>query len=168
MKNLQALFEECMNEAKAIGIVPGRILSVKVNNRFTAIWGRCSYINKKTGTYKIELNKILLEDTTTDQAAKNTIMHEILHSCDGCMNHGDKWKEMAYKVNRAYPSYYNIKRTTSNEEKGIEVKKKEYNYMLKCESCGHLFGYYRITKAVQHPERYRCNCGGKLIRYNNV
>lgn len=167
MKNIQALFNECMKEAQAIGIEPGRILLVKVNTRFTAVWGRCSYINPKTRTYKIELNKLLLEDSTTNQAAKNTIMHEILHSCDDCMNHGDKWKALANKVNRAYPGYYNIKRTTSNEEKGIEATEKEYNYMLRCTKCGHLFGYYRISKAVKHPENYRCRCGGKLETYNN-
>ena len=59
---------------------------------------------------------------------KNTIIHELLHTCVGCMNHKAKWKFYADKVNRAY-GYDDIKRTSTADEKGVKevIRKRKVN-----------------------------------------
>lgn len=64
----------------------------------------------------------LREDTDID-GLKNTIIHELLHTCKGCMKHTGEWKQLAEKVNRYYG--YNIKRCDSADEKGISEEQKE-------------------------------------------
>lgn len=80
------------------------------------------------------------------------------------MNHGKKWKQLAYAVNRA--TGYPIKRTTSFEEKGInEDEFKNVKYIVKCTGCGSERKRTRMSKLVKHPEWYRCGqCGSKLER----
>lgn len=160
MKNLKALFNECMSEVKAIGIEPGNIVDVSINTRAKKRWGQCKYSN---GVYTINISNRLLADELDDMVAKNTITHEILHSCKGCMNHGPEWKALADKVNNAYPGY-NIKRTTSCEEKGIEAPPpRPFRYEVFCVDCGTSYKYKRISRVVENPSRFCCGkCKGQL------
>lgn len=83
--------------------------------------GQCRYRN---GSYTINISCRLLEESVPREILKQTVLHEILHTCKNCMNHKTEWKEVANQVNRAYG--YNIKRCTSAEELGlqdVQVKK---------------------------------------------
>lgn len=154
MKNLKALFDCCLHEVQTAGIKAGPIISVRQNSRAKNRWGQTQLIN---GGFVIEINTELLQDSVSDLATKNTIIHEILHTVDGCMNHGDKWQWCAARMNKYG---YNIKRTTSAAEKGIE---QTYKYVVKCQGCGATAKYNRAGKVIQHPENYRCGkCGGEL------
>lgn len=116
--------------------------------------------------FRISISARLLQDSVSDQAAKNTIMHELLHTVKGCYGHKGKWKDLALTVNRLLPQY-TIKRTTSAEEKGLEsIRKKRTNrYAVKCEHCGKEFCREKMSKLIQHPEKFRCGiCGNSLIR----
>jgi predicted SprT family Zn-dependent metalloprotease len=163
MKDLQKLYNEALQEVKDANIEPGDIKTVKVNTRLKSTWGRCGYLNKQKNSYKIDINPILLADDVEDVAVKNTIIHEILHSCDGCMNHGQKWKAKANIINRKYPQY-NIARTSSSEELGIDKEKRDYKYKVQCQKCQKIYGYYRISRVVKYPDYFKCKCGGKLKR----
>lgn len=159
MKNLNNLFNQCIKEVKAIGIEPGNIVSVTVNTRAKTRWGQTK---KRGNSYSINISDRILQDGQDDLIAKDTIIHEILHTCPDCMNHGPNWKALANKVNRAYPQYH-ISRTTSTEEKGIEARKPvDYRYNVICKECGNTWNYDRAGKVVQNPGRFHCSCGGKL------
>lgn len=168
MKNLYAVYNDCLNEIKACGIVPGNIIDVTINTRAKKRWGRCTFTN---GSYRIEISDRLLQDDVDIKATKNTMAHEILHTVNGCMNHGANWQAVADKMNRKYPNIYNIKRTTSCEEKGIEAigrcRNETPKYALVCKECGHRNIFKRASKAVQNFDRYRCGiCGGRLDLLN--
>lgn len=115
MKNLEEYAIRCMEELDAIGIEYGNIVEVKANTRAKKRWGQCKAI---PGGYSINISVALLDERNNEQGLKETIIHELLHSCKGCMNHGEKWKRLAQKVNRAYG--YNIKRCSSAEDKGVQ------------------------------------------------
>ena len=166
MKNLQKLFEECMEEVTLVGIEPGKIIKIEENTRFKKTWGKCYLVSKLDNTYRIEISSRLLEDTVDDISVKNTIVHEILHSCKNCMNHGPEWKKVADIINRNYPQY-NIKRLTSSKEKGIEFNPDNFKYVLECKECHNQFGYHRMSKVVKNYKRFKCaKCLGsfKLIK----
>ena len=142
---------DCKTELDNLDIEYGFIQSVTVNTRAKKRWGMCT--EEGEGIYKIEISSKLLKDDVEDIHAKNTIIHEILHTCDGCLNHGKEWQRLANKVNNAYG--YNIKRTTSYAEKGIE--RPTANYIVKCPCCNAKWEYMRMTKTVQFPNKYQCS-----------
>ena len=92
-----------------------------------------------------------------------TLAHEVLHTCPGCRNHGALWKEYAARMNGAYG--YAISRTGTREALGV-ADVRPVRYRLVCERCGQEFCRSRRSPLVDHPERYRCRCGGVLRRSN--
>lgn len=159
MKNLQKLFKECKEELDNINIKYGCIEEITINTRAKKRWGQCKITLDsqywKNKIFSINISSRLLQDDITDEACKNTIMHEILHTCEHCFNHGSEWKRIADLINDYY-AFYNIKRTTSSEEKGIneDIEKKESKYILRCTKCGKLFYKNRICDSVRYPELY--------------
>ena len=121
MKDLKTLAAECEAELRSLNIQPGEINSWIVNTRAKNRWGQCKrYL---PGLFNISISARLLQDSVSDQAAKNTIMHELLHTVKGCYGHKGKWKVLAMTVNRLLPQY-TIKRTTSAEGKGAGINPK--------------------------------------------
>lgn len=149
MKDLSYLLQEAKDDLASLDIKYGNVVDIKVNSRFTALWGRCSQVPHG---YLIEICSQLALDTTSDQATKGTIMHELIHTCKGCMNHGTKFKEIAQKVS-IYG--YNIKRCTSAAEKGLASRRSNsnyYKYQMTCKNCGHIYKNARRTAAVKYLE----------------
>ena len=159
MKDLKKLVAECENDLLSIGIQPGTVNRWIINERFKCRWGQCKTVSP--GLYDISIAEQLLHDEVDDQAAKDTILHELLHSVKGCRGHKGLWKELANKVNCMLPQY-NIKRTNSSEEKGIV---RTSRYKLRCVKCGKEYHRERKCKLILHPEKYRCGiCNSPLER----
>lgn len=115
---------------------------VEINMRLTRTWGMCYKSPRKY----IALNHVLLLDDTDDDALMNTLLHEYLHTCPKCFNHGKEWKRYAKIVNDKY--HYNIQTRTSSEEKGLD-KSLLYKYELSCPECGHTWYFGRKSNAVK-------------------
>ena len=160
MKDLKKLSEECIAELSSIGIAPGNIRRIYVEKSTTRRWGVCKKI-KAENVFEIGIAKVLLEDSIDDMQTKNTIMHELLHTVDGCSGHTGLWKALAEKVNTSLPGY-NIKRLSSEEEKGVQ---RNHKYMIECTGCGAVIYRDRMSNAVRFPGNYKCaRCGGALKR----
>lgn len=172
MRNLNEVAKQCMDELDSIGIQYGNVVEFKVNTRAKSRWGQCKYIG--SGKYSININADLLDERTGIDGLKNTIIHELLHSCNGCMAHNATWNSLANKVHRELG--YNIKRTSCAEEKCLsqemieernaeflQRKKSRIKYIVSCENCGVLAKYQRWTKACENPRAYRCaRCKGNI------
>lgn len=162
MKNLKELFEYAMWVVEECGIETGIITGVKVNTRAKKRFGLCTY-KSMTGTYEISISAFILADDTDENAVMETIIHEILHTCDGCMNHGREWKRLANIVYQK--SSYRITRTSAREKFGLEAtpKKTKDNYVFVCEDCGQVIRRDRFSKFCKNYHLYRCGkCGGKF------
>ncbi len=120
MKDFDKLIKECEADLASVGISIGNVVKYSVNTRAKSRWGQCKTVGENR--YEINISQSLLEDNVSDQAAKDTILHEMLHTVEGGMGHKGKWKELAQRVNKELPQY-TIKRVTSREEKGIESEK---------------------------------------------
>lgn len=169
MKNLRKLFEESLEEVKNVGIPYGNIVEVIASSNLKKAWGTCRSNGK--GGFIIKISTTLLTDDVSDNSTKETIIHEILHTCKGCMNHGSKWKYYADIINWKYKGKYNITRTTNEEDKGVEFNPRMYKYVIRCEKCGIQAGYNRICETVKATKLgyTQCiKCGGKfkLIKGN--
>lgn len=163
MKDLTKLVGECQRDLASLNILTGKVRNWTVNTRAKARWGYC--VNVAKDLFDIQIAAALLQDGVDDQAAKDTIVHELLHTIPGCFKHTGKWKQYANTINHLLPQY-KIKRGFSYEEKCLEYprQKPEARYLLKCLKCGSEIGRQRMSAAVEHPEHYRCKCGGRLTR----
>ena len=167
MRNVNVIAIECMRELENIGIQCGNVISFEVNTRAKKRWGQCRKIGND---YIISINHILLRDDTDINGLKNTIIHELLHTCKGCMSHTGEWKRLAEKVNKYYG--YDIKRCDSSNDKGISEAAREQitttrkiKYKFRCMGCGQEIGRCKESKFVKYPEYYKCGrCGGSFER----
>lgn len=166
MRDLEEYVLQCIDELKGIGIEPGRISSLEINTRARKRWGSCAPVYDGRGNitgYRISINRLLLDEKIPERALKNTIIHELLHSCKGCLTHRNRWKILAEKVGRELG--YDIRRVGSRDHEGIavEIPSKPPKYIIRCMSCGETYARKRRSKVVDHPELYRCGkCNGKL------
>ncbi len=163
MKDLTKYVEECQHDLDLLRIPYGTVRRWEINTRAKTRWGQCKRVSK--GVFDISISARLLEDDVDNQAVKDTIAHELLHTVSGAYDHQAKWKALARQVNTKIPGY-NIKRTTSYEEKGIAAspKQRNYRYVLQCEKCGHTTYRERESKLVKNPGNYRfALCDGRII-----
>lgn len=173
MKDLERLAAQCEAELGRIGIRCGKVRSWSINTRARKRWGRCRQVSG--GVFDIDISERLLGDEVEDTAAKETIIHELLHTVEGCLGHKGKWKLLAQLVEAEYPRYH-IKRTSSCEEKGISQEMPAGNgaaqkkralpprYRITCRDCGARAYRQRAGKLVQRPGDFRCGrCGGELM-----
>lgn len=154
--DVDRLLERVIAQARAVKVPVGGPISpsVVLNGRATGRFGCCI---RKNGMFTIELSRRLL--AAEERAVMQTLAHEVLHTCRGCANHGVRWKDYAARMNRAYG--YEIARTDSCEKLGVPDTAK-VRYVLECTRCGAKIRRSRRSALVDHPERYRCRCGGML------
>ncbi len=160
MKDFERLKQECLQELADLDIEVGRIKAWSINTRARSRWGQCR--QERDGTYSIQIAQCLLaDDRISEKACKETIIHELLHTCEGCMKHSGRWKAYAQLMNRAYG--YNIKRTTSGNEKGVENYKPQrmaVKYVFTCGGCGATIYRKRDSKFTRYYRLYGCTkCG---------
>lgn len=164
--NLMEVYRQCVKEMKSINMdISPYIVSVEVNYRLTRALGRCiSHWDGCPDWYRIEINPCLVESGVEVKALKNTIMHELLHTCPLCMNHGPEWKRRADVVNKLLG--YRVQRQTEIsrlEAQGVKLNMGEWKFAMVCNDCGHMFKRKRWCKTLENSDNYRCGvCHGKL------
>jgi hypothetical protein len=126
MKNVQELYQEALEEIKSLGIKTGNIVELKINKHLKVNIGQ--YVNlsdfsdeilenendNKEELYNIEIAEFFINECESEKLIKQTLIHLILHTCEGCQNHGRKWKKLAEEMNDAYG--YNITHFRTEEE----------------------------------------------------
>lgn len=161
MHDLQKIARVCLDEVTAAGMTPGHILSFSANNRLTACHGKAKGTRRRDGRgydFTIEIAGFMLDDACPLAELKNTVIHEILHTCEGGQNHGPTWQLYARTMNRKYG--YNI--ATYADEKEIaataqaRMKVNPPKYTTICNKCGFVEYTYRMCGFVRNPGRYLC------------
>lgn len=171
MRDLNVVAIECMRELEIIGIPFGKVTEFSVNTRAKRRWGQCR--KNGDGTFSINISADLLRESTEINGLKNTIIHELLHTCPDCFCHTGEWKRLADKVNRYYG--YGITRCSSAEDKGLDEKvikqreiereKKRQNpkFIFRCKCCGQIVKRQRASQFTKYYHMYHCGiCNGKF------
>lgn len=153
---LNRLLAAVAAEAKRAGIpVSSRICpTVQINRRAKSRFGCCRRVGDE---FTVEIAASLLE--AEERAVRQVLAHELLHTCPGCSNHGTQWKIWASLMNRVYG--YRIRRTNSPGELGL-TDDRSARWLIVCRKCGSRSTRMKRSPLVEHPERYRCRCGGTL------
>ncbi len=176
MKNLEKLYNECVNELNSIGIILRDIgeIDINISKRNNKRYGCCKQEEpdtlskviiksrgkriiqyEKFNKHHIEISPWVME--LDDIIIKNTIIHEIIHCFPKCGNHKEEFKKYAKYINMKLG--YNISRVGNKEEdfkkSNIQfVDKRVYKYEIKCKCCGQTF--YRIRCNKNFSNKYRC------------
>lgn len=159
-EEVNALLQATAHTLRELKIPLAREISpqVLINTRAKRRLGCCYF---QSGQYTIEVSASLLEDPAR---LRQTLAHELLHTCRGCRNHGKQWKAYAAVVNEACGMEISRLTPPKEEEPQQCLRNDEIKYLVQCQSCGALFPRARMCKLVKTPWRYRCQCGGKLKR----
>lgn len=138
-------------------------------SKATSWYGQCQQNRVCQGKrYQFQISISAYHLQSSQRAIRNTLIHELLHTCPGCLNHGAKWKGYASLVQQQWG--YQIIRAGGDKDSdsAIEAARQEKRagyqtkYLLVCAKCGQEFIRYRKSNLVLHPEKYRCKCGGKI------
>lgn len=170
MKNLTDYVELCKLILDDCGIPYDKSATVTVNHRLRSVYGRCktAYRYGEIVKHEIDLNDVLLHDDVSDKSLEDTILHEFLHTCKGCDNHGNLWKHYAAIINTKYG--YDLQRCGGDKDDSAIAAMREkrqavepYKYKVYCPVCGATWHYKRKTRVVEYPHRYLCgNCKTNL------
>lgn len=154
---IDALLSKAIALAKAVRVPVSQDIcpQVRLNRRARTRFGCCI---RREGRCTIELSAKLAEQGS-EEAILQVLAHEVLHTCYGCANHGARWQGYAQRMNTAYG--LNIRRTDSFSALGIEDNR-PVRYWVVCARCGRRIPRMKRSPLVDHPERYRCPCGGAL------
>lgn len=168
MKDVRKLYQICAEALRGIGMdISPDIVKVSVNGRLSRALGRCKRtVGYGWERYEIEFQPCILADGIDDHIPMEVIMHELIHTCPGCMNHGYEWKRRADRVNRMLG--YNVSRLVSSEmlvANGVKLKEAEDKYAAVCLECGKTVKTWkRWSSTCESIENYRHggSCGGGL------
>lgn len=145
------LFQDVKKEL--YGILPYRYTVPHIEIRkLKSSLGRCHKINDDY--YQIQLSQYLLDCDI--QFIKNVIAHELIHTVNGCFNHGLSFQRYVNLINRLFP-HYKIELKNTNKQFSQNVK---YKYKITCLKCGNVFYRHKLPK--HHDRLSHGQCGGKL------
>ena len=151
-------------------------------SKATTTWGTCQMKkNPITGEYdySIRISLMTLDESRSDDKVLDTIIHELIHTVKGCMNHQSGFKNAAWKVMNAHPEF-NISRCQSFEDSGLSreaiqsyKKTPKITYRVKCVMCGRTFEYHKqnglvyqtlAARGVATNTAYTCPCGSNFFK----
>jgi len=163
MRDIHAVLGDALQMVEDAGISTGNILGISTNSRLSRTWGRCrTRITYGETTHRIEIQPFLLDERVPEKTLMEVMIHEVLHTCEGCQNHGSKWKRLAALINQKYG--YSIERTVTEESRnstqGIrKTRIRRVNHSFRCRSCGKVYNRERASNFTKYPSMYRCSCG---------
>ena len=164
IQTLERNLETCKKVCDSVHIPYGEVSEIRVNTRAKSFFGRCSY--QGNGKYLIEISEMMMK--ARQKELMNTMLHELLHTCKGCMNHGKLWKSYAQRLNDIG---YRVETTSSYEKIGIKRPPKQYRYKVICEGCGYEWKYQKkgsIIRSIENGWGCRCGCGSTRFRVEEI
>ena len=165
MRDLMKYANKCMDMLDEINIPYHKPKSWRVSGRMTNTFG-----TYHSGKKEVAISKKLLDERLPEDMLENTIIHELIHSCDGCQNHGPNFHRYGDKVNRELG--YKIATYVSKSEAETMrnyYKPKERKYIVYCPNCGHEWKYKVQGRVYKYPYMYRCGlCQVHLKRKDDI
>ncbi|MBQ9960639.1 MAG: SprT-like domain-containing protein [Firmicutes bacterium] len=164
IRELEKLIKKVAEELIAIGIPVSRnIEKITINGRARKRLGACHRRKSMTGRYyyTIEISKYALN--CEEKQLRSIIAHELLHTCTGCFNHGEKWKKMGELIENRLG--YPISRTVDFSKLGLKepAASETVKYVVICKGCGQKIERKRMCNLVKNIEKYRCGKCGDLL-----
>lgn len=145
------------------------IYKIEFKNKSKSYWAKVGKNSKEHFGYFLRIGglfELIPDESIARNKFESTIIHELIHTIPGCMNHGKKFKRICNLVNYKYPQY-KIQTSSSAEDFGIVESKPKVKYKIICSKCGKEYLYERKPKL--DINRYRCSiCGNIKLELINI
>lgn len=133
--------------------------NISSNSGLRSALGRCkkAFNSSTCRSFSIEIAEYIAIGARS-KLLDDVIIHELIHTVDGCFNHGIDWKSWAKIVNIQYG--YNIARTTKMYYKDIfadELIKNGYAG-VQCNNCGCIQLGKVDSSFIKCLDEYYCYC----------
>lgn len=165
MYDIKSLLLKALVVCDTEGIPYRKITDISVNKRLSKAWGRCIK-DAETGNFSIELREVVTdENITAEKGIMSIILHEVIHTCEGCWNHGIKFNSYGDRLLKY--GYDTQNATKSMEKLGVDREKcvNSMRYVCRCKKCGILEGRQRMCKFINEPQNFtHKGCGGTFER----
>lgn len=156
----------CERELRESGVkITDKQIYWSVNSRAKNRWGQCR-INDDA--FKINISRTLLM-SGSEKGIRQTVIHELIHTCENSFNHGPSFKANAALVNRKFG--YHVSRTSSAEELGLKENVSDAKYVISCPKCGKTWTRQRKCRITEYPYLFgcpKCHVGLRLVKANGV
>lgn len=150
MKDLKKITQECFFILDDLQIPYDKQVSIKYNGRISSKWGYC---RKLYPGFEISIASVLGYSDTPDKAIKSVLLHELLHTCPKCFNHGKLWNRYAKQIKDKYK--IKIRNVSTAEDMNITP-----HYYIKCRKCD-VKAYYPMRP--RNIERRCLVCNSKKL-----
>lgn len=156
-KDLDGMLQQAIQLVKNMDVdVPNNIKTKVRTYKAVSYAGQCRI---KDEQFEITISEYHLNNGY--QPVFETMIHEVVHTVDGCWNHGRKWQHIIDKINRKYG--YNI--STCGHHNLRAIAQSDAKYQIQCTKCKNITYLHKFIKVVQFPELYYCaKCHGTLKR----
>lgn len=149
--DLNKLFKELKEEVKDLIPYSNKIdNNVRISKRAFRFMGRCTK-NWTKDSYFITVSQLLL-NTNNTKLIKETLIHELIHTCINCFNHGNNFKYFMHTINDR--TNYNVVINSNNQEYAKQVenfrKNSKPKYKITCIKCGMITYRNRLDKNVRY------------------
>ena len=135
------------------------IKEIKITNA-KSYWANVRRCDKGFAIRVSKLIELIPNEALAKRRLEETIIHELIHTMPGRMNHGPKFKSICNKVNRVFGDKYKIGTTTDSSDYGVKLEDKpKQKYIITCPDCGKV--YYYSRKPKYHISMYNCSVCGK-------
>ena len=125
--------------------------------------GKCTRYS--SGKFLILLNPICLSaDNDKEKMIRDVYAHELLHTCDGCYNHGPEFHRWAKVIYNELG--YLIDTHADEDASNYFHSLISHKYLIQCDKCGSQNWQDRKSDVVMNPSNYICSkCSGSLTSY---
>ena len=164
------LIKQCIAKLNALNLPISNDILFKTNTGFSK-YGFCKKTPKGETAFVIAINKWFEDDLGLEE----TIMHELVHTIDGCYNHGAKFHKYAEMINQEYNlniavigNYKLNERAYKNKGSKRKVfETKDYNpktmVLMYCPGCNRQFAIKNT--AIKFNSRWVCKKCNKRLLY---
>lgn len=147
----QSIIKE-MEKDRDFPINSTRICSGVLPLKSVRCLGQCKR-NRYESKYQVYLNQELIKlafQPSKLNAIKSVLVHEIIHTFVGCMNHGPNFKHYAMLANSKYDGIDVWTHATKLESEVFDQEiENQVKYVAKCMCCGATITGFRRTKFVK-------------------
>lgn len=164
---VEMMGRQCESDLRAIGIAISPVRSYSPNYRATNRAGACKLTrNENTGwrtVFDINISDILC-DGNHDLMLRSTLYHELVHTVNGCQNHGKLFQSICREISDCYdvPMSNRVRmESLYTPEECERIRAKKMRYAVRCKKCGKIIYRQNRVALIQHPENYtHTYCGG--------
>lgn len=169
-ENLKRLMEECIKEVHEntcyIRFDTSKIKRIYASDTIGKVLGRC-HRTKTANGWEFEII-IFRHENRTEKGIKETIIHELIHTLDGCFNHRRDFKYNCEVIKRklGYDAWKG-----GNDFTSEEYKLSNFKYFNYCPTCHEITSYSNKKTKRFYANGYihlTCHCDIKHATHEEM